>query len=45
MSADYGAKYYELRCMFKKNFTTLILTLAYSVRIIVIFGVRKTKSW
>jgi len=34
------AKYYELRCMFKKKFTSLILVRAYSVKIGVIFGVR-----
>ena len=34
------AKYYELRCMFKKNFTSLMLARAYSVKIGVIFGVR-----
>ena len=33
------AKYYELRCMFLKNFTSLILARAYSVKIGVIFGV------
>jgi len=33
------AKYYELRCMFLKNFTSSILTRAYSVKISVIFGV------
>jgi len=32
------AKYYELRCMFKKNFTSLMLVRAYSVKIGVIFG-------
>jgi len=31
------AKYYELRCMFKKNFTSLMLARAYSVKIGVIF--------
>jgi len=40
------AKYYELRCMFKKKFTSLMLARAYSVKIGVIFRhpVRKTKS-
>jgi len=33
------AKYYELRCMFKKNFTSLMLARAYNVKIGVIFGV------
>ena len=33
------AKYYELRCMFKKNFTSLMLARAYGVKIGVIFGV------
>ena len=32
-------KYYELRCMFKTNFTSLMLARAYSVKIGVIFGV------
>jgi len=27
------AKYYELRCMFKKKFTSFMLALAYSVKI------------
>jgi len=34
------AEYYELRCMFKKNFTLLMLARAYSVKIGVIFGVQ-----
>jgi len=33
------AKYYELRCMFKKNFTSLMFARSYSVKIGVIFGV------
>jgi len=37
------AKYYELKCMFKKNFTSLMLARAYSVKIGVIFGVRFEK--
>jgi len=34
------AKYYELRCMFKKNFTSLMLARAYSVKIGLIFALR-----
>jgi len=37
------AKYYKLRFMFKKNFTSLMLARAYSVKIGVIFGVRFQK--
>jgi len=33
-------KYYELRSMLKKNFTSLMLARAYSVKIGIIFGVR-----
>ena len=33
-------KYYELKCMFKKKFTSLMLARAYSVKIGDIFGVR-----
>jgi len=35
------AKYYELRCMFKKKFTSLMLASAYRVKIGVRFQRRK----
>ena len=34
------AKYYELKCMFKNNFTSLMLARAYSFKVRIIFGVR-----